>query len=104
VTTDATFTIAPDHPALAGHFPGNPIVPGVLVLEHVQLALEARVGPVRLTALPETKFLSPLRPGEPCDIAFATLAEGLARFDCRSGARPVARGSMRYETDAGRPR
>ena len=97
---DATFTIAPDHPALAGHFPGNPIVPGVLMLEHVQLALEARVGPVRLTSLPQAKFLSPLRPGEACIVAFTRLADGHAQFDCRSGERPVARGNMRFETDA----
>jgi len=97
---EAAFTIPADHPALAGHFPGNPIVPGVLVLAHVQKTLETRVGPVRLTGLPQVKFLAPLRPGETCHIAFTTLAGGNARFDCRSGERPVARGTMRFETDA----
>jgi 3-hydroxymyristoyl/3-hydroxydecanoyl-(acyl carrier protein) dehydratase len=100
--TEATFTIAADHPALAGHFPGNPIVPGVLVLEHVQRMLEANIGPVRLTALPQAKFLSPLRPGEPCVVAFTNIAGGSAQFDCHSGTRAIARGSLRFEADASR--
>lgn len=99
---DATFTIAAEHSSLAGHFPGNPIVPGVLVLEHVQRALEARVGPVRLTGLPQAKFLSPLRPGEMCSVAFTQLADGRAQFDCRSGARTIARGTLRFDADASR--
>jgi len=104
MTAEAAFTIAAEHPALAGHFPGNPIVPGVLVLEHVQRALEARIGPIRVIGLPQAKFLSPLRPGETCVIAFTRLGDGGVVFDCRSGARAVARGSMRFETDAHRPR
>ncbi len=99
---DPTFVIPADHPALAGHFPGNPIVPGVLVLEHVQRALEARIGPVRLTGLPQAKFLSPLRPGEPCTVAFTELTDGYAQFECRSGARAIARGSLRFDADARR--
>lgn len=100
--TEATFTIAADHPAIAGHFPGNPIVPGVLVLAHVQRVLEASVGPVRLTGFPQAKFLSPLRPGEPCAVAFTHLADGSARFDCHHGTRSIARGSLQFEADAGR--
>lgn len=99
---EATFVIPPDHPALPGHFPGNPIVPGVLVVEHVQRLLEARLGPLRLTGLPQVKFVAPLLPGETCVVSFANLADGRVQFDCRSGARRVARGSLQFETDARR--
>jgi|SwirhisoilCB2_FD_contig_41_7918628_length_478_multi_1_in_0_out_0_2 3-hydroxymyristoyl/3-hydroxydecanoyl-(acyl carrier protein) dehydratase len=59
--------IAPEHPALPGHFPGNPLVPGAVVLERVAVALKAWRG----TAVGglDAKFVRPLRPGEEATIA-----------------------------------
>lgn len=62
------FRIPHDHPALAGHFPGNPVVPGVVVLDHVVAAIEARRGPLPALRMPQVKFLAPLLPGEDADI------------------------------------
>ena len=60
--------IAPDHPAFAGHFPGQPLLPGVLLLAEVLEAvldvpaLARSVGPApRIGA---AKFLAPVRPGD----------------------------------------
>ena len=58
------FAVAPDHPCLAGHFPGRPLVPGVVILEHVLEAIEAAHGPLGAVRLPQVKFLQPLLPGE----------------------------------------
>jgi len=62
------FSIPSDHPSLPGHFPGRPIVPGVVVLDHVIAAIEAREGPLGALRLPQVKFLKPLLPGEPAEI------------------------------------
>jgi 3-hydroxymyristoyl/3-hydroxydecanoyl-(acyl carrier protein) dehydratase len=48
-------TIPADHPALPGHFPGNPIVPGVVLLDEVLSALPGRMD------IPWAKFHAPLR-------------------------------------------
>lgn len=61
----ATFRIDHDHPALPGHFPGNPVVPGVVLLERVLDAAEAWLGrPLAPSALPQVKFVHPLLPGQ----------------------------------------
>jgi 3-hydroxymyristoyl/3-hydroxydecanoyl-(acyl carrier protein) dehydratase len=99
MASDTELVIAPDHPALPGHFPGNPLVPGVLILGHVLAALERRAGPLRLVGIPQAKFLAPLAPGAPCTIAFPGLAPDEARFECRSGDRMIARGHLRFEAD-----
>jgi 3-hydroxymyristoyl/3-hydroxydecanoyl-(acyl carrier protein) dehydratase len=52
-----------DHPSLEGHFPGNPVVPGVLLIDRVQQALR-RLTDRELIQLKQVKFTSALRPGE----------------------------------------
>jgi len=61
------FSIPHDHPALPGHFPGAPIVPGVVLLEYVLAAIDpdGTIGPLRL---PQVKFLRPLLPGETAEV------------------------------------
>lgn len=34
------FKIAKTHPSLAGHFPGNPVIPGVVILQYVMAAFK----------------------------------------------------------------
>src|SRR3546814_6702994 len=58
------FVIGDDHPALPGHFPGRPIVPGVVILDRVLDAIEAAHGPLGALRLPQVKFLRPLLPGQ----------------------------------------
>ena len=62
------FEIAHDHPSLPGHFPGNPVVPGVLLLERVLDAVEAAGGRAGALRLPQVKFMQPLLPGERADV------------------------------------
>ncbi|KAB7770568.1 beta-hydroxyacyl-ACP dehydratase [Xanthomonas maliensis] len=58
------FLVPHDHPCLPGHFPGQPIVPGVVVLDHVLQAIEARHGARAPVRLPQVKFVQPLLPGQ----------------------------------------
>ncbi|MEO6365047.1 MAG: hypothetical protein ABIO38_03235 [Luteimonas sp.] len=58
------FRIDPDHPSLPGHFPGRPLVPGVVLLDRVIEAIESAHGPLGALALPQVKFMQPLLPGE----------------------------------------
>lgn len=62
------FTIPADHPALPGHFPGQPIVPGVVLVDRVIEAIEAGQGPLPPLRLPQVKFLQPLLPGQSAQV------------------------------------
>lgn len=65
------FIIPADHPSLPGHFPGRPIVPGVVLLDRVIEAIEADHGPLPPLRLPQVKFLKPLLPGETATVELA---------------------------------
>ena len=58
------FNIPADHPSLPGHFPGRPIVPGVVLLDQVLEAIESEHAPLTAMRLPQVKFLKPLLPGD----------------------------------------
>jgi 3-hydroxymyristoyl/3-hydroxydecanoyl-(acyl carrier protein) dehydratase len=59
--------ISAAHPSLPGHFPGNPVVPGVVLLDHVAAAIE-RAGGGHLARIAAVKFLAPLRPDEDAEL------------------------------------
>ncbi|WP_061133665.1 AMP-binding protein [Caballeronia fortuita] len=90
-----SFTVPPEHPALAGHFPGHPIVPGVVLLDHALDAIGAALGKnFDAGRIESAKFLSPAQPGELLDIAYEMAASGAIRFTIHAGARTVASGAL----------
>jgi len=90
----AIIEIAPDHPSLPGHFPGRPIVPGVVLLSRVVGAYRACHPGASIDAVPRVKFMSPLRPAERCEVDFKEAMHGRVEFECKVGERLVARGSL----------
>ncbi|MEO7343197.1 MAG: hypothetical protein ABIU85_00025 [Methylotenera sp.] len=90
-----TLKIPADHPAFAGHFPGTPIVPGVVLLDEVIQAVVSDIG-VAITQLQisSVKFLSPLKPGEVVIIEHEQLATGTIKFEVIEGARQIVAGSF----------
>jgi 3-hydroxymyristoyl/3-hydroxydecanoyl-(acyl carrier protein) dehydratase len=84
--------IAADHPAFAGHFPGQPIVPAVVLLAEALAAIEAGVGgPRRPLTLANAKFLVPVGPGTPLTLSRRQTPAGW-RFEIRNGEVLVASG------------
>lgn len=72
-SASAEYTVRGDEPFLAGHFPGDPLFPGVLLVEAgAQLAgivaqserLPGQPRRLRLTAVRAVKILGAPRPGE----------------------------------------
>ena len=96
---DRVVSIDPGHPALAGHFPGHPVVPGVLILGEVMNAMQAGL-PNPIVGIPWVKFLSPLRPGEPLCIRIEPAEKGRVAFTCMAGVRRVAAGVMEVGSSA----
>jgi len=86
---------AVDHAAFAGHFPGNPILPGVVLLDAALHELEHACG-LDLTAcrLASTKFLSPVRPGDALHLTFDASADGAIRFSVDGPTGAVLRGVL----------
>lgn len=103
------FVIDAGHPALAGHFPGNPVVPGVVLLDHAILQIGAALGrPVAVSQVGTVKFLSPVRPGERVEVDHQLQDEdtGAAlasiRFTLSAGGRDVASGTLTMRPALGR--
>jgi 3-hydroxymyristoyl/3-hydroxydecanoyl-(acyl carrier protein) dehydratase len=92
-----SFTVPADHPSLPGHFPGQPVVPGAVMLaELAHGAAQALGAGTRVSGFPAVKFLSPLRPGQQAEVTLTEKTPGHAAFEIRHEGRRVASGSLRH--------
>lgn len=101
MTCKRIISIESDHPAIAGHFPGRSIVPGVLVLREVLETMRSAEPALTMVAgMPAAKFASPLKPGERLVIEVARTAPEQASFVCHVEGRLVASGAVEFMTES----
>jgi len=87
--------IPANHPAYAGHFPGQPVLPGVVLLDMTLQVLEAAGrGKAAGWEINSAKFQSAVRPGEQLTLQHETLPNGSVRFVIRTADRAVASGTL----------
>ncbi|HEY7638481.1 MAG TPA: hypothetical protein VH814_02065 [Steroidobacteraceae bacterium] len=92
-THTAAVCIPGSHPALAGHFPGRPIVPAVVLLDCVLDMAERCFGAARVAGLTQAKFTAPLLPEQTAQLQL-TLQGNELRFSLTRDADSVARGTF----------
>ena len=90
-------TIGVDHPSLLGHFPGHPVVPGVVMLGEIMKAIREMTNEnLEFVGMPSMKFMSPLKPGESLRITLTNRGDGTMEFTCATATRSIASGCLQY--------
>ena len=102
--------VGADHPMLAGHFPGHPIVPGAWLLAWVVAAVKGHLaagGEARaIAAVKRAKFLRPLAPDQTFECALQrrmpaadseARSNDTVRFTVTSGGTLIAEGSLQLQ-------
>lgn len=96
---DRTWQVPAEHPAFAGHFPGYPIVPGVVLLDRVLQLAQAQLGnTVGGWRVKQVKFLKPCGPLDELrfELQFDVREDSVGTwlFSVRTSDHEVASGSL----------
>ena len=96
MTFEVRRLIHSDHPSLPGHFPGAPLVPGVVILDEVVAALAEWRRDWHLAGIHSVKFLRPLKPEQPFIISLSEIKKSAAEisFCCRAEERILVEGRL----------
>ncbi len=91
-------SISPNHPSLAGHFPGNPVVPGVVILSELLRATESWLqwstsAPIAVTSV---KFMRLLRPSEPFTLLLEQRSQSTVSFAVLRERVCIASGTLQH--------
>jgi len=101
LTNKQRYSIPDTHPCFAGHFSGNPIVPGVIILNYAQQQLLNSLPACHIKGLPQAKFLHTLKPNESFTISLQQHSTTNVKFTCTKGEQLLATGSFIIEENTG---
>lgn len=93
VTLLLTRIIPATHPSLPGHFPEQPIVPGVVILDEIVSAVAEWQPQSRVAVISSVKFRAALNPEEPFHISLH-LVDAAVEFSCHAGIRILVQGRL----------
>ena len=97
-TWHTSFSVPTGHLVFEGHFPQQPIVPGVLLVSLLLDALAERFGaPLVIDGIPQIKFITPVGPDVVLDAALVVRADAIL-FDLAHQGTSVARGTLHLRT------
>src|SRR4249919_2271547 len=102
MTFEAIRLIHADHPSLPGHFPGAPLVPGVVILDEVITALAEWRQNSQLSGIRMVKFLAPLKPEQAFMVSLSLKNEhgSEVNFCCRAKGRVIVEGQLEVAWEA----
>jgi 3-hydroxyacyl-[acyl-carrier-protein] dehydratase len=91
------FRIDANHPCFEGHFPDDPIVPGVILLDRVRLTAAEWKPDTRIKSITTAKFHHPLYPDQLFTVTLTEAGIWSLRFVCYRGVQKLASGSLTLE-------
>lgn len=88
------YSIPGNHPSIPDHFPGNPVVPGAVVLDIIRDSVEEYRPGTRITAIPYVKFMGALLPEKKFQVVLKANKD-LVSFECLLEGNVVVRGEAK---------
>jgi 3-hydroxymyristoyl/3-hydroxydecanoyl-(acyl carrier protein) dehydratase len=87
-------SIPATHPSLRGHFPANPVVPGVVILDLLAENILMLWPGYRISAIIQVKFLAPLSPETRFQLSWSAIANDQIDFHCEAKGRRLVQGRL----------
>lgn len=96
-TVQAEFEVPADSKWFDGHFPEEPILPGIAQLSMIADLLGDAIGsPATITQVSRVRFKRVIQPAEPITVRISSKEDALSfGFQILSGAEPVCSGNIR---------
>ncbi len=89
-----TLCVDSAHPSLPGHFPGYPVVPGVVLLSKLLADQRRQLPQLQVMGIKKLKFLRMLLPGQEFTVEFGAPAANSLRFKCWQDGAVLAEGNL----------
>jgi len=89
-----TFIIQSTHSSLKGHFPNNPVIPGVVILDEVFNIIKTSKPEFTIDSIPMVKFIHPLLPEQKVIVEIKNKNETVINFSCSHNNTKLVTGQL----------